>query len=125
MKIYRHSTRLKARVLTSLKENYLNKLDNGCWEWIGSKWKSGYGKIMENRKYISAHRYFYRLYKGDFDPQLDVLHSCDNPSCVNPDHLQLGTHSDNMKDMYSKGRRTQAGKHNANYKHGKYTYEDL
>lgn len=103
------------------KERYVNKkATNGCWEWLGCKWKSGYGYLRPNKQYISAHRYFYVLYNADIPEGLDVLHRCDNPSCVNPEHLWLGTHSDNMKDAYAKGRRTSEGKHNGNYKHGKY-----
>lgn len=120
----REQRRLK-RSDPSLKEKFLDKhKSNGCWEWLGQKWESGYGyvrKTIDHKiKHISAHRYFYTLYKGPFPEELDVLHKCDNPSCVNPDHLFLGTHSDNMKDMYNKQRRNVSGINNPNYKHGKY-----
>ena len=106
-----------------LKERYIERIPiGGCWIWIGTKWSSGYGYIRKNRKIQSAHRYFYSLYKGEFDQNLNVLHVCDNPSCVNPEHLFLGTHTDNMRDMTRKGRHANnKGIHNPNYKHGKYT----
>lgn len=93
---------------------------DGCWEWKGQFWRTGYGYTRHGGKAQGAHRYMYKLYHGDFDPTLDVLHSCDNIKCVNPNHLFLGTHSDNMKDMYKKKRRSQRGQLNGNYKTGKY-----
>ena len=77
----------------------------GCWIWTGNqRKKQGYGGFRYLGKMMLAHRVSYILYKGDFDIELSVCHSCDHPSCVNPDHLFLGTHSDNMKDMALKGR---------------------
>lgn len=73
---------------------------NECWNWEGSTTKGGYGNF-ENSK---AHRFSYRLHYGEFNPKLDVLHECDNPSCVNPAHLFLGSHLQNMQDMVNKGR---------------------
>ncbi len=99
--------------------------NTNCWLWKGKKCKNGYGRTRHGGGSQAAHRYMYTLYKGEFDPSLDVLHSCDIRNCVNPDHLFLGTHSDNMFDMYKKGRRTQKGSSNGNYKHGKYVREDL
>lgn len=103
------------------KERYIRRLDNGCWEWIGCRWKGGYGYLRPNRKIISAHRYMYELYKGPIPDGLDACHTCDNPWCVNPDHIWLGTHGENMKDAYRKGRKTQRGIYNGNYRHGKRT----
>lgn len=76
-----------------------------CWIWIGGKVKVGYG-IMRNEDGNKelAHRVSYRLFISDFDADLRVLHRCDNPACVNPKHLFLGTQSDNMKDMWNKQR---------------------
>jgi hypothetical protein len=76
-----------------------------CWEWTASKFKSGYGIFTINKKPFRAHRIAFTLYKMPSIPDgLHVLHKCDNPSCVNPDHLFLGTHQDNMTDMCKKGR---------------------
>lgn len=74
---------------------------NGCIEWSGCLDRSGYGRV--GVKQIPAHRVAYRLAKGEPGDML-VCHSCDNPKCVNPDHLWLGTHKDNMSDMTKKGR---------------------
>jgi hypothetical protein len=79
---------------------------DGCWEWIGTKIKSGYGHISIKSKLYLAHRLSYEIHHGVFDKKLDVLHRCDNPSCVNPDHLWLGTDKDNSLDCRMKGRDT-------------------
>ena len=85
-------------------ERHFVKID-GCWVWEASKFKSGYGIFTINKKPFRAHRIAFTLYKMPSIPDgLHVLHKCDNPSCVNPDHLFLGTHQDNMTDMCNKGR---------------------
>lgn len=75
----------------------------GCWEWTGYK-RHGYGGIQINGIDCIASRVSYALHNGIFDNSLHVLHTCDNPECVNPKHLFLGTHQDNMRDMVNKGR---------------------
>lgn len=75
-----------------------------CWVWNACKDKYGYGWIKLGKKTIAAHRLSYMIHNGDIGSGMHVLHTCDNPSCVNPAHLFLGTHIDNMEDMKKKGR---------------------
>jgi hypothetical protein len=75
-----------------------------CWLWTGNTSK-GYGSIEAEGKPVGVHRFSYQLATGKV-PVLDVLHSCDNPRCVNPDHLTEGTHQQNMADRNAKGRGT-------------------
>lgn len=79
------------------------RLSEGCWLWTKATNNKGYGNVRINKKYLNAHRVAYAITYGD-PGKLWVLHSCDNPSCVRPDHLFLGTHQDNMDDMRVKGR---------------------
>lgn len=81
----------------------------GCWEWQGSKSKAGgYGYVhvggQVNRRPMKAHRLSWELHNGPIPHGLWVLHQCDNPPCVNPSHLFLGTRTDNMQNAASKGR---------------------
>ena len=108
------------RTKEQYKERFLERQENGCWLWIGSKWRTGYGYVRVGGKHTSTHRYFYMLYKGDIGDKM-VLHTCDIPACVNPDHLFLGTQTDNMRDCAAKGRHANMkGTNNPNYKHGGY-----
>jgi hypothetical protein len=83
-----------------------SKLSNtsDCIEWSLSKDKNGYGKTKLNGKSMQAHRLAWIAYNGDIPHNLLVCHSCDNPSCINPNHLFLGTSQDNMTDKMKKGR---------------------
>lgn len=74
-----------------------------CWVWVGRIGTHGYGVFSIARKNFRAHRFSYSIIHGDLNG-LSVLHKCDNPACVNPDHLFLGTQNDNIKDMVAKGR---------------------
>lgn len=76
----------------------------GCWEWTGRTNELGYGRLIVDGKETRAHRAMYFMLHPDADRSLVVMHKCDNPRCVNPDHLQLGTVKDNVKDMHRKGR---------------------
>jgi hypothetical protein len=76
-----------------------------CWEWTGVINKnSGYGHITYNKKIWKTHRLTYFLLKKDFDPELCVLHKCDNKTCCNPDHLEQGTHKMNSQQMAERNR---------------------
>ncbi len=78
-------------------------IDN-CWIWVGHRNKQGYGRLRVKRKDWVSHRYSWTIYNGDILSGLCILHRCDNPPCCNPDHLFIGTHQDNSKDMVIKKR---------------------
>lgn len=79
-------------------------LNSGCWLWTGPVSEKGYGYMQIRRKKHKAHRVSYETATGVCPGPLLVLHRCDTPACVNPDHLWLGTQAENMRDMVSKGR---------------------
>lgn len=120
---------------------------NGCWEWTGCKCTNGYGGFSVVNKMFKVHRLSWLIHYGDM-PEIEgsdyrgtcVLHKCDNPSCVNPAHLFLGTHKENMTDMINKGRKNASkGEHRYNskltekrvkfirswYSYGGITYKDI
>jgi hypothetical protein len=78
---------------------------NGCWLWRGPV-DDGYGRMRRGQVKARAHRIMYELQCGEIPQGKVVRHSCDNPACVNPDHLELGTLADNVADMDKRGRRS-------------------
>jgi hypothetical protein len=91
----------------SLLRNFWKKVEktDNCWNWLASVNHHGYGQINSGHKFIyKAHRLSWLIHFGAIPDKLLVMHKCDNRRCVNPEHLMLGTASDNTKDMVSKNR---------------------
>lgn len=85
-------------------EHFFAKTE-GCWNWLGAKKdKLLYGTFRFRNKMYIAHRVSFTLYRGEIPEKKLVLHTCDNPSCVNPEHLKIGTHLDNQHDKRARGR---------------------
>ena len=83
---------------------------SGCWIWTGNCTSGGYGIFWSGKKHVTAHRASYRLHVGEIPEGMFVCHKCDVPSCVNPEHLFIGTRQDNVNDASSKGRLSLCGK---------------
>ena len=89
-------------------KKYIRLDESGCWLWIGSKTRAGYGGFLRSiegrNKYFYAHRFIYELANGPVANGLFCCHHCDVRNCVNPEHIFLGTSQDNTRDMIAKGR---------------------
>lgn len=113
--------------------------NTGCWNWTGSTNAKGYGLIggvINGKRYapkgqrMLAHRVSWIIYIGDIPPSdaahgTVVRHKCDNPKCVNPNHLQLGTQADNVKDMIERGRRVITVRCGADHWNSAFSHEDI
>ena len=112
-------------IFERFEQQYIPITECGCWVWLGRLNKeNGYGTIFtdcraasQSREY--AHRYSWSVYRGEIPEGMHVLHTCDTPMCVNPDHLFLGTHLDNVRDMIRKNRQACAA--NGNHRGAKLT----
>ena len=137
----------RSKPVRQLKDRFLEKIktaEGGCVEWQASKDGHGYGQMSchKGASPLKAHRVSYELFVGEIPHGMHVLHKCDNPACVNPEHLFLGTHKDNMEDMVLKNRQqrisrpgeeshqalltwSEVNEIRALYLTGKLTYKDL
>lgn len=106
------STRFDRDSVVARFMSHVEKQSSGCWEWQGKhQWLDPrkrtphlYGLVIHRQKRTFAHRHSYELFVGPIPQGMFVLHSCDNPPCVNPDHLRVGTMKDNGADMSDRGR---------------------
>jgi hypothetical protein len=86
-------------------ESYIRRAEgDACWLWAGPRQKAGYGEINRGNKVLLAHRVSYEKFVGPIPDGMNLLHTCDNPPCIRPDHLVPGTQGDNMRDAKRKGR---------------------
>lgn len=85
-------------------ESYVGERGSGCWEWAGSRDINGYGRLSVDGIPALAHRISWSLYRGEITSEQHVLHRCDNPSCIRPEHLFLGDQIANMADKMAKKR---------------------
>lgn len=108
-------SRSNQQLTSKFTERFWSKVDrsggpNACWPWKGRS-SNGYGGLNFRKKQWRASRMAYLIANGDFDRTLLVCHTCDNPICVNPAHLWLGTHQQNMADRDAKGRTARGDRH--------------
>lgn len=118
---------VKSRALyVSVHEMLLNnsiRRSNGCWEWELYTDPKGYGRTFSRIDgEVLTHRISYREFKGPIPDGLHILHSCDNPRCLNPDHLRAGTNEENVQDRVNRHRSARLwGSSNPNFLHGQWS----
>jgi len=93
----------------------VDRTGDGCWPWLRGRDTKGYGNVYWGKRMQRASRVAYELTRGPIPAGHEIRHRCDNPICVRPDHLETGTHADNMRDMVDRGRST-SGARNPNVK---------
>lgn len=86
------------KLLREQLENKVTKNESGCWLWIGTMQKNGYGSKKLFGKTTTAHRAAYFAYNGEIPTGMEVMHNCDVRGCINPAHLSIGNHAQNMRD---------------------------
>jgi hypothetical protein len=104
---------------SQFEQRYIPEPNTGCWLWTASLQGDGYGAVYPDGrrgKQWRAHRLAYVLFRGDIPEGMHVLHRCDTPACVNPDHLFLGTELDNSRDKMAKERDGLVGERNGRAK---------
>lgn len=103
------------------KDRILNNVEidpiSHCWNYKKKVWKDGYARTNVHGTSVLLHRFSYTLFKGEIPQGMCVLHACDNPRCLNPDHLSVGTHKENTQDMMKRGR------HRGNHKYPTIIFE--
>ena len=100
----------RSRIQQKLSDKFKIDQITGCWNWINYKSPTGYGVIKYGKHHTyRVHRLMYFLWFSDFKDDMVVCHKCDNPSCINPEHLFLGTQLDNIRDRNLKGRTSRLG----------------
>lgn len=95
---------MRATAIEVFERHYIPEPNSGCWLWISAATPKGYGYFTHDNRTVRAHRFAWQHKYGPITGGLFVCHKCDVPSCVNPDHLFLGTNDDNVQDKIKKGR---------------------
>lgn len=110
---YVHGHNRRDETLVDRFWSFVQKTDDGCWTWTGARAEFGYGVISDRatRRHLRAHRLSWEIAYGLVPLGMLVLHRCDNPPCVRPDHLFLGDHADNSDDKVAKGRQQHGERH--------------